>query len=86
MLTLTGTLRTAHQVGGGTNRSTGELVPVRSVIQVETTDNRGLVDMHLLYVPDHRPFEAQIGQEVTLPVRAWAKGAAVNLAYAEAGR
>jgi hypothetical protein len=42
--------------------------------------------MHLLYVPDHRPFEAQIGQEVTLPVRAWAKGAAVNLAYAEAGR
>lgn len=81
MLTLTGTVRAVVELGGGTNRKTGELIPVRQVVQVEGTDNRGLVVMHTLTVPDARQFFGKEGTVITLPVRAWATGVPVNLAY-----
>lgn len=81
MLTLTGTIRAATTVGGGVNRATGEIIPVRPVLQVEGIDNRGLVALFTLTVPDLAPFAGRVGQEITVPVRAWAKAAAVNLSY-----
>jgi hypothetical protein len=81
MLTLTGKVRAAQQIGGGINRKTGEQIPLRSVVQVEGLDNRGLVQLYTLTVPDHREFEGQVGSQITLPVRAWAPGAQVSLAY-----
>ena len=51
MLILQGTLRAATVLGGGTNKKTGEIIPERSVLQVETTDNRGLVKMDTITVP-----------------------------------
>ena len=45
MLILQGTLRAATVLGGGTNRKTGEVIPLRPVLQIETTDERGLVEM-----------------------------------------
>lgn len=81
MLTLTGTIRAAQQIGGGRSQKTGEVFPVRSVVQVEGLDSRGLVALFTLTVPDHGPYEDRIGQEVSFPVRAWAPGAQVQLSY-----
>lgn len=81
MLILRGTLRAATQLGGGTNRKTGELVPLRDVLQVETTDGRGLVQVNTITVPDHKAYSEKVGQVINLPVRAWATGAAVNFVY-----
>jgi len=81
MLTLHGTLRTAEQLGGGVNRKTGERIPIRSVIQVEAPDERGLVQLHTITVPDLEPFRKLVGQPVTVPVRAWAMGGPVNFAF-----
>ena len=81
MLTLTGTIRAATQVGGGTNKKTGEVYPLRSVLQVEGLDQRGLVQLYTLTVPDHKPFEGKLGEQVSVPVRAWAPGATVQLSY-----
>lgn len=82
MLTLTGTLRGAVEVGGGVNRK-GERVPVRSVIQVEVQDDRGLFSIVSLTVPDHRPYAGQEGSTVAIPVRAFAPGAQVQFYSAE---
>lgn len=81
MLTLTGTIRATGTIGGGTNRKTGELIPVRSVLQVEGTDARGLVQLYTLTVPDLTPFQDRIGAQINVPVRAWATGGPVSLAY-----
>lgn len=81
MLTLHGTLRTAEEIGGGVNRKTGERIPLRSVVQVEASDERGLVQLHTITVPDLEPFRKLLGQSVTVPVRAWAMGGPVNFAY-----
>ena len=81
MLTLTGIIRAATQVGGGVNRKTGEQIPLRSVLQVEGQDGRGLVQLYTLTVPDHRQYEGKVGQEISVPVRAWAPGATVQLSY-----
>jgi hypothetical protein len=81
MLTLTGTIRAATTIGGGTNRKTGELIPVRPVLQVEGLDNRGLVQLYTLTVPSLVEYEGKVGQSITVPVRAWAQGASVNLAF-----
>ena len=81
MLTLTGTIRAATQLGGGTNRKTGEVFPLRSVVQVEGLDLRGLVQLYTLTVPDHKVYEGKVGEQISLPVRAWAPGATVNLSY-----
>ncbi len=81
MIILKGLLRSAVQVGGGINRKTNEPIPLRSVIQVEDTDDRGLIVQHQLTVPDHLPFQALIGKEVALQVRPWASGSPVNFMY-----
>ena len=81
MLTLTGIIRAAIQVGGGVNRKTGEQIPLRSVLQVEGQDGRGLVQLYTLTVPDHKQYEGKIGQEIAVPVRAWAPGPTVQLSY-----
>ena len=48
MLILQGILRAATVLGGGTNKKTGEVIPERPVLQIETLDSRGLVE-----VPNH---------------------------------
>lgn len=81
MLTLTGTIRATATVGGGVNRKTGEVIPQRPVLQIEGLDNRGLVQLYTLTVPDLKPFEGKVGEQINVPVRAWAVGAPVNLSY-----
>lgn len=81
MLTLTGTIRATATVGGGTNKKTGELIPTRPVLQIEGLDSRGLVQLYTLTVPDTKPFEGKVGEQISVPVRAWAPGAMVNLSY-----
>jgi hypothetical protein len=81
MLTLTGTIRAATQLGGGVNRKTGEVIPVRSVLQVEGLDSRGLVQIYTLTVPDLAKYEGKVGEQIAVPVRAWSTGGPVNLAY-----
>jgi hypothetical protein len=81
MLTLTGVIRAATTLGGGTNKKTGEVIPERPVLQVEGLDNRGLVQLYTLTVPDLKPYEGKVGTKVSVPVRAWASGAPVNLSY-----
>jgi len=81
MLTLTGTMRAGVQVGGGVNRKTGEVIPVRSVLQVEGLDHRGLVQLFTLTVPDLAEFAGQEGKTITVPVRPWSAGGTVSLAY-----
>jgi len=81
MLTLTGTIRATATVGGGINKKTGEVIPTRPVLQIEGLDSRGLVQLYTLTVPDTKPFEGKVGEQISVPVRAWAPGAAVNLSY-----
>jgi hypothetical protein len=81
MLTLTGKIRAATQIGGGANKKTGEVYPVRQVLQVEGLDSRGLVQLYTLTVPDLAPYAGKVGQEISVPVRAWSTGGAVNLSY-----
>ena len=81
MLILQGTLRAATTLGGGTNKKTAEIIPLRNVLQVETLDNRGLVKMDTITVPSLDGYTGKIGQVVNIPVRAWATGQPVNLVY-----
>lgn len=81
MLTLTGTIRAATVLGGGVNRKTGQVIPPRPVLQVEGLDSRGLVQVYTLTVPDLAPYEGKVGQQIEVPVRAWAAGAIVNLSF-----
>jgi len=82
MLILQGILRAATTLGGGTNKKTGEVIPLRNVLQVETLDGRGLVQVSTITVPDIAAFTPKIGHTVNVPVRAWAaEGKAVNFMY-----
>ena len=81
MLTLTGVVRAVTTLGGGINQKTGLAVPLRPVVQVEGLDNRGLVQLYTLTVPDAAAYAGRVGDTISLPVRAWAAGAAVNLAF-----
>lgn len=81
MLILSGTIRAATVIGGGVNRKTGEVIPQRPVLQVEGLDSRGLVQLYTLTVPDLAPYEGKVGQQIKVPVRAWAPGAQVQLSY-----
>ena len=86
MLILQGILRAATTLGGGTNKKTGEVIPLRNVLQVETLDGRGLVAMTTITVPDLGKYPEKIGSTVNLPVRAWAPGGAqVGFVYEEQG-
>lgn len=81
MLTLTGTIRAAAIIGGGTDKSTGEIRPTRPVLQIEGLDNRGLVQLYTLTVPSLDAYTGKVGEQISVPVRAWAKSAQVNLSY-----
>lgn len=81
MLILQGLLRAATTLGGGTNKKTGEVIPLRNVLQVEVLDGRGLVQVNTITVPDLGSYADKIGQKVNIPVRAWATGATVNFMY-----
>lgn len=81
MLTLTGVVRAATTLGGGINRKTGEVIQPRPVLQVEGLDSRGLVQLYTLTVPDVSKYLDKLGTEISVPVRAWAPGATVNLSY-----
>lgn len=81
MLTLTGTIRATATLGGGVSRKTGEIIQQRSVLQVEGLDSRGLVQLYTLTVPDLAKYEGKVGEQISVPVRAWATGATVNLSF-----
>jgi len=81
MLLLCGILRAATTLGGGTNKKTGELIKPRDVLQVETLDGRGLVQVSTITVPDLASFVGKVGQQIKLPVRAWATGQPVNFMF-----
>lgn len=82
MLSLTGTIRAAVTLPGSTSKKTGEVYPSREVLQIEGTDERGLVQLYTLTVPALAPYLDKVGQEISVPVRAWATGSAsVNLSY-----
>jgi hypothetical protein len=81
MLSLTGTIRATAKLGGSVNKKTGELVPLRDVVQIEGLDSRGLVQLYTLTVPNPAEFEGRVGEKVSVPVRAWAPGATVSLSY-----
>ena len=86
MLILQGTLRAATTLGGGTNKKTGEVIPLRNVLQVETLDGRGLVAMTTITVPELGTYPEKIGSTINLPVRAWAPGGAqVGFVYEAQG-
>lgn len=74
MLILQGTLRSATTLGGGTNKKTGEIIPLRNVLQVETLDGRGLVAMTTITVPELGKYPDKIGSTINVPVRAWVPG------------
>lgn len=74
MLILQGVLRAATTLGGGTNKKSGEVIPLRNVLQVETIDGRGLVQMTTITVPELGKFPDKLGATVNVPVRAWAPG------------
>ena len=74
MLILQGTLRSATTLGGGTNKKTGEIIPLRNVLQVETLDGRGLVAMTTITVPELGKYPEKIGSTINVPVRAGAPG------------
>lgn len=81
MLTLSGTIRAATILGGGINRKTGEVIQPRPVLQVEGLDARGLVQLYTLTVPSIEPYQGKVGEQISVPVRAWAPGATVNLSF-----
>jgi len=81
MLILQGMLRAAMTLPGRTDKKTGEVYPARDVLQVETLDSRGLVEMATITVPNLGEYPAKVGKQVNVPVRAWAKGAAVNFMF-----
>lgn len=74
MLILQGILRAATTLGGGANKKTGEVIPLRNVLQVETIDGRGLVQMTTITVPELGKFPEKLGSTVNVPVRAWTPG------------
>lgn len=81
MLNLTGIIRAAATIGGGIDKKTGEVRATRPVLQIEGLDNRGLVQLYTLTVPDLLPYQGKVGEQISVPVRAWATTGQVNLSY-----
>lgn len=81
MLILQGMLRAAMTLPGRTDKKSGEVYPPRDVLQVETVDGRGLVEMSTITVPNLGQYPERVGKQVQVPVRAWAKGAVVNFMF-----
>ena len=85
MLTLTGTIRAAVILPASIDKKTGEVrFAARPCLQLEGEDERGLVQLYTLTVPSLEDFKDKIGQVIAVPVRAWAKGAVVNLSFGAA--
>ena len=84
MLTLTGTIKAAVTSPERLDRKTGVVSMARNQLQIEGQDHRGLFQIYTLNVPDLAPYRDRVGDRITLPVRAWAVGASVNLSYQEA--
>jgi len=82
MLILQGLLRAAVTMPERTDRKTGEVIPSRDVLQLETTDERGLVQLETITVPDLKLYSEKVGQKVNVPVRAWAPAATVRFMFA----
>jgi len=82
MLILQGLLRSALTMPERTDKKTGELIPSRDVLQLETTDERGLVQLETITVPDLKLYSEKVGQKVNVPVRAWAPGTTVRFVFA----
>lgn len=81
MLNLTGIIRAVATIGGGIDKKTGEVRATRPVLQVEGLDNRGLVQLYTLTVPDLLPYQGKVGEQISVPVRAWSTAGQVNLSY-----
>jgi hypothetical protein len=80
-LLLEGTLQACGTTGGGTNKKTGEVIPLSHKIQIMDINDKGLCELQTLTVPDLAPYKDKVGQRVTVPVRAWAPGASVAFAF-----
>jgi hypothetical protein len=80
MLTLTGTIRAVTTLGGGVNKKTGEVIPTRPVLRSRASDNRGLVQLFTLTVPDTKPLRAcwRTGDRACACLGSWRT---VSLAY-----
>jgi len=83
MLILQGLLRAAVTMPERTDKKTGEVIPMRELLQIETTDERGLVQLETITVPDLKPYAEKLNQKVNIPVRAWAPSATVRFVYAD---
>lgn len=81
MLTLTGMIRAATTIGGGIDKKTNEVRPTRPVLQIEGLDNRGLVQLFTLTVPNLEAYVGRVGETISVPVRAWSTGSPVNLSF-----
>jgi len=82
MLILQGLLRAAVTMPERTDRKTGEVIPSRDVLQIETTDERGLVQLETISVPDLKPYAEKLNTKINVPVRAWAPSATVRFMFA----
>jgi hypothetical protein len=83
MLTLSGIVRRVQELPGPLDKLSGKRGPSRTVVQIEGEDSRGLVALYTLTVPRDlgTEYERKEGERISVPVRAWAPGSSVNLAY-----
>jgi hypothetical protein len=81
MIIFQGILRAATTLAGRTDKKTGEVYPSRDVLQIESVDGRGLVQVETITVPDLKSYQDKVGKTVNVPVRPWAKGATVNYLF-----
>jgi hypothetical protein len=81
MLTLTGTIEAAVLLPSRIDKKTGEVIPAKPVLQVKGKDHRGLMALFSLNVPSIDAYAGREGETITVPVRAWAPGASVSLAF-----
>lgn len=81
MLTLTGIIEASVVLPSRVVKATGEIVPPKPVLQIKGKDHRGLMSLFTLNVPDIAPYAGREGETISVPVRAWAPGATVSLAY-----
>ena len=58
-----------------------EVIPERPVLQIETLDSRGLVEVQTITVPNVDGWASKVGKQVNLPVRAWAPNAKVGFMF-----
>ena len=62
-------------------KKTGEVIPERPVLQIETLDSRGLVEVKPSPFPTWMDGRQKVGKQVNLPVRAWAPNAKVGFMF-----